>query len=214
MSESTDFLYPFIESGERDAGPLLRDLAESARAKAATSADLRAETLERAAPDLDAAAQALAARLTAGARVFTFGNGGSATDAAAVARLFAQPPWGRAVPARTLAEDPAILTALGNDVGFELVFARQLIAYATAGDVAVGLSTSGNSRNVLVALAEARRRHMLTVGLAGYDGGEMVQSGDIDHCLVVGADSVHRIQETQAAVAFALWARVQERLDG
>ena len=214
MSESTDFLYPFIESGERDAGPLLRDLGESARAKAATSARLRAATLERSVPDLDAAADALASRLMAGARVFTFGNGGSATDAAAVARLFAQPPWGRAVSARTLAEDPAVLTALGNDVGFELVFARQLIAYATAGDVAVGLSTSGSSRNVLVAFAEARRRRMLTIGLAGYDGGEMAHSGDIDHCLVVASDSVHRIQETQAAVAFALWAAVQERLDG
>src|SRR5262249_7841560 len=99
-------------------------------------------------------------------------------------------------------------------VGFELVFARQLIAYAGSGDTAVGLSTSGNSRNVLVACGEARRRGLLTIGLAGYSGGEMTRSGDIDHCLVVAADSGHRIQETQAAVAFALWSRVQERLDG
>ena len=214
MSEGTDFLYPFIEAGERDPGPLLRDLAESARAKATTSAALRTATLERSGTDLDAAADELAGRLAAGGRVFTFGNGGSATDAAAVARLFARPPWGRAVPARTLAQDPAVLTALGNDVGFELVFARQLIAYAGAGDVAIGLSTSGSSRNVLVGLAEARRRHLVTVGLAGYDGGEMAQSGAVEHCLVVAADSVHRIQETQAALAFALWAAVQDRLDG
>jgi D-sedoheptulose 7-phosphate isomerase len=210
----SDFLYPFIEADERDAGPLLLDLAESARAKAEASAGLRTATLERSATELDAAADALTARLEAGARVFTFGNGGSATDAAAVARLFAHPPWGRALPARTLAEDPAVLTALGNDVGFDLVFARQLIAHASAGDVAVGLSTSGNSRNVLTAFAEARRRGMLTIGLAGYDGGEMAQSGDIEHCLVVAADSVHRIQETQAAVAFALWTAVQGRLSG
>jgi len=214
MTEGTDFLYPFIEAGERDPGPLLRDLAESARAKATTSAALRTATLERSRAELYAAADEVAARLDAGGRVFTFGNGGSATDAAGVARLFARPPWGRAVPARTLAQDPAVLTALGNDVGFELVFARQLIAYAGAGDVAIGVSTSGNSRNVVVGLAEARRRHMTTVGLAGYDGGEMAQSGAVDYCLVVGADSVHRIQETQAAVAFTLWALVQERLDG
>ncbi|HEX9992367.1 MAG TPA: SIS domain-containing protein, partial [Acidimicrobiales bacterium] len=169
-------------------------------------------TLDTAAPELDAAAAAMAGRFAAGGRLFAFGNGGSATDAASVVALFLRPPWGRPLPARSLAAETAVLTALGNDVGFDLVFSRQLIAHARAGDVAVGLSTSGNSENLLVAFAEARRRGLLTVGLAGYDGGRMAASPDVDHCLVVRADSVHRIQETQAALAAALWAGVQSAL--
>ena len=208
----TDFLYPFIEADERDAAGLLADLARSAEAKAAESARLRTATLDAAAPELDAAAAAMAGRFAAGGRLFAFGNGGSATDAASVVALFLRPPWGRPLPARSLAAETAVLTALGNDVGFDLVFSRQLIAHARAGDVAVGLSTSGNSENLLVAFAEARRRGLLTVGLAGYDGGRMAASPDVDHCLVVRADSVHRIQETQAALAAALWAGVQSAL--
>jgi D-sedoheptulose 7-phosphate isomerase len=145
--------------------------------------------------------------------LFAFGNGGSATDAASVAALFATPPHGRPLPARNLAEDPAILTALGNDVGFELVFSRQLIAHARPDDIALGLSTSGGSRNVLTAMREARSRGLLTVGMAGYGGGELARSPDVQHCLIVEADSVHRIQETQDALACALWIAVLERLD-
>jgi D-sedoheptulose 7-phosphate isomerase len=105
------------------------------------------------------------------------------------------------------------VTALGNDVGFDLVFSRQLIAHGAPGDITVGISTSGSSRNVLTAFAEARTRGMITVGLAGYDGGEMAGAPDLQHCLVVRSDSVHRIQETQAALGFSLWAAVQQRLD-
>ncbi len=161
---------------------------------------------------LATAADAMATAFAAGGRLFSFGNGGSATDAASLAALFARPPSGRALPARCLADDPAVLTALANDVGFDLVFSRQLIAYATAGDIAVGLSTSGSSRNLLAAFAEARRRGLVTVGLAGYDGGEMATSADVEHCLVVASDSVHRVQEVQASLAFVLWEAVQARL--
>jgi D-sedoheptulose 7-phosphate isomerase len=213
VPEGTDFLYPFIEGDERDAGPLLLDLARSAVGKDEVSVALRTATLSAAGSTLTAAAGAMAAAFAAEGRLFSFGNGGSATDAASLAALFARPPSGRALPARCLADDPAVLTALANDVGFELVFSRQLIAHASGGDIAVGLSTSGGSRNVLTAFAEARRRGMVTVGLAGYDGGEMVTSADVQHCLVVASDSVHRIQEVQAAVTFALWEAVQQRLD-
>jgi D-sedoheptulose 7-phosphate isomerase len=213
VPEGSDFLYPFIEGDERDAGPLLFDLARSAVGKHEVSVALRTATLSAAGSTLNATAGAMAAAFAAGGRLFSFGNGGSATDAASLAALFARPPSGRALPARSLADDPAVLTALANDVGFDLVFSRQLIAHASAGDIAVGLSTSGSSRNVLTAFAEARRRGMVTVGLAGYDGGEMVTSADVQHCLVVGSDSVHRIQEVQAAVAFALWEAVQQRLE-
>jgi D-sedoheptulose 7-phosphate isomerase len=212
VPEGTDFLYPFIEGDERDAGPLLLDLARSAAGKHEVSVALRAATLSATGPALAAAAAATAAAFAAGGQLFTFGNGGSATDAASVAALFSRPPSGRALPARCLADDPAVLTALANDVGFELVFSRQLIAHGRAGDIAIGLSTSGGSRNVLTAFAEARRRGLVTVGLSGYDGGEMATSADVQHCLVVASDSVHRIQEAQASLAFALWKAVQERL--
>jgi len=212
VPEGTDFLYPFIEGDERDADALLADLGRSAAAKAQESARLRSATLTRSRADLDAAATAIAGAFAGGGRLFTFGNGGSSTDAASLATLFARPPWGRALPARGLVEDTAIVTALGNDVGFELVFSRQLIAHGAAGDIAVGFSTSGSSRNVLTAFAEARGRGMVTVGLAGYDGGEMAASPDLQHCLVVRSDSVHRVQETQAALGFALWTAVQAAL--
>jgi len=206
----TDFLYPFIEGDERDAGPLLVDLAASARAKAAESASLRDATIADQAAVFDAAAAAMAASFRGGGRLFAFGNGGSATDALTAATLFSRPPHGASLPARSLVEDPAVLTALANDVGFDAVFSRQLIASATAGDIALGISTSGTSRNVLHAFDEARRRGLLSVGLTGYGGGEMAASPAVDHCLVVKSDSVHRTQETQAALLFELWSRVQQ----
>jgi D-sedoheptulose 7-phosphate isomerase len=213
MTERTDFLYPFIDGDERDVDSLLVDLTRSARAKHEASSVLRAETLAGQAALVQLVAGAMATRFSSGGRLFTFGNGGSATDAASVSALFAAPPYGVALPARNLAEDPAILTALGNDVGFDLVFSRQLIAHAAKGDIVLGISTSGGSRNVLTAMREAHDAGMLTVGLAGYGGGELAQSPDVDHCLVVDADSVHRIQETQDALACALWLAVQDRLD-
>jgi D-sedoheptulose 7-phosphate isomerase len=208
--ESTDFLYPFIEGGERDSAPLLADLSRSAEAKAEESRRLRSETLGRCAPQLAGIASAMADRFTAGGRLFAFGNGGSATDAAAAVALFVSPPSGRPLPARSLVSDQATLTALGNDVGFELVFSRQLIAHLRPGDIALGFSTSGNSDNVLRAFAEARRRRVLTIGLAGYDGGKMAACGDLDHCLVVPSESIHRIQETQDALVLEIWNLLQE----
>lgn len=210
----TDFLYPFIESDERDAAGLLADLAASAEAKEAESRALAADTLERLAGEVAAVAEAMAARLASGGRVLTFGNGGSANDAAALAALMARRDRGRPLPARNLAADPGVLSALGNDVGFELVFSRQVIAHGRPADVAVGFSTSGNSANLLAAFAEAKRLGMLTVGFAGYDGGEMARSDAVDHCLVVRSQSVHRIQEAQSALCLALWSALRDRLAG
>ena len=212
MTEGTDFLYPFIEGSEHDSGALLVDLAASAEAKAADSALLRTTTLEAMAPLVRTIAGAMAGRFAAGGRLFTFGNGGSSTDAATLATLFVAPPRGVSLPARSLVTDSAVLTALGNDVGFELVFSRQLIAQSRPGDMAVGISTSGNSANLIRAFGEARGRGVMTVGLAGYGGGSMALCSDVDHCLVVPSDSVHRIQETQAALGFALWSHVQSAI--
>jgi len=210
--EATDFLYPFIEGDERDSTSLLADLAASAGAKWAQSIELRTATLRREESNLRAVAAVMAERFALGGRLFTFGNGGSATDADAVAQLFCRPPWGEPLAARSLAADDAVLTALSNDIGFDVVFSRQLEAHGRAGDMALGLSTSGNSENLIRAFIEAERRGILTVGLSGYDGGRMAACDALEHCLVARSDSVHRVQETQTATFCTLWAMVQDAL--
>jgi D-sedoheptulose 7-phosphate isomerase len=212
MTEQTGFLYPFIESAERDAGPLLADLAASARAKARESATLQRATLAEWADQLAACAAAMADRFAAGGRMYAFGNGGSSTDCATLVTLFARPPAGRGLPALSLAADQAVVTALGNDVGFDLIFSRQLIAHSSDRDIAVAFSTSGSSRDLIAALREARGRGLLTIGFAGYSGGEMAAPGAADYCFVVRSQSVHRIQESQALLGYQLWACVQEEL--
>ncbi|BBZ05270.1 phosphoheptose isomerase [Mycolicibacterium chitae] len=209
--EATNFLYPFIDSEEHDPQALLVDLAQSAQAKAAESTALRRSTLAASGELVESAGAELARRFAAGGRLFTFGNGGSSTDSATLAALFARPPVGDPLPAWCLTADQAILTALGNDVGFELVFARQLIARAKAGDIAVALSTSGSSADLTVALREAKRRGMYTIGFAGYDGGAFATSPDVDTCFIVRSQSVHRIQEAQALLGYQLWSSVHEK---
>jgi D-sedoheptulose 7-phosphate isomerase len=213
-SEPTGFLYPFIESEERDSDCLLHDLSHSAAEKMAESRALRTATLQRCGDELEEAALAMAERFRRGGRLFTFGNGGSATDAEGTVDLFRRPPHGRPLPALSLVDDRAVLTALANDVGFDLVFLRQIIAHAEAGDIAVGFSTSGDSVNVLHGLEEASRRGLLTIGLSGYEGGAMAGSRAIAHTLVVRSESVHRIQEAQNALLLQLWSLVQADLDG
>jgi D-sedoheptulose 7-phosphate isomerase len=214
--EPTNFLYPFIDAQDdrEDARrSLLADLAASAQAKAAESLALRRSTLEANTDLLDRAATEMARRFAAGGRMFTFGNGGSCTDSTTLAGLFARPPIGKSLPAWSLTADQAIVTALGNDVGFELVFARQLIARAKAGDIAVAMSTSGNSPNLLAALAEAHTRGLYTIGFAGYDGGAFANNPDVDTCFIVRSQSVHRIQESQALLGYQLWLATQQRAD-
>jgi D-sedoheptulose 7-phosphate isomerase len=212
-SDPTDFLYPFIEGEHADASLLVADLATSAEAKIVESRALRAATLQRCSDDIERAGRAMAQRLRHGGRLLCFGNGGSATDAEAMVTLFQDPPDGKSRAALSLAGDTAVLTALANDIGFDVVFSRQIIAYGQPEDVAVGFSTSGDSVNVLRGLEEGARRDLLTVGLCGYDGGAMARSDAVQHCLVVRSDSVHRIQEAQAALVRQLWSTVQRWMD-
>ncbi|MEE6140216.1 SIS domain-containing protein [Mycobacterium sp. 050128] len=212
VAEPTNFLYPFIDGDESDAATLLTDLAESAAAKAVDSAALRTATLDACAATIASAAAEMARRFAAGGRLFTFGNGGSSTDAAILATLFAQPVSAEPLPAWSLTSDQAVLTALGNDVGFELVFVRQLIARAKDNDIAIAMSTSGNSADLLLAMQEAHRRGLYTVGFTGYDGGAFANNTCVDVCFAVRSQSVHRIQESQAALGHRLWATVQAEM--
>ena len=200
----TDFLYPFIESDESDVGPLLADLERSVAAKTAESRALCASVLASSAARVEAIAQALSSCFAAGGQMLTFGNGGSSADADACAAALSGP--GRAT--RSLVADAAVVTAVANDIGFDLVFSRQIIAFGRPGDIAAGFSTSGNSTNVVKAFEQARRLGLTTVAFAGYDGGAMARSPAVDYCLVVPSQSVHRIQEAQAALTLALARRV------
>lgn len=209
----SDFLYPMIEGDQSDAEALLEDLAASAAGKSGTSTRLTAATLETWNDELDAIAGAMAERFDAGGRLFTFGNGGSSTDAEGVAELFTHPPdVRRALPARSLVSDVSVLTALSNDIGFDVVFSRQLIAHAGDRDVAMGFSTSGNSDNVIKGFQEAHHRGVLTVGFAGNDGGAMAACDELAHLVIIDSQSVHRIQEAQSAAAYELWVRVHDHL--
>jgi D-sedoheptulose 7-phosphate isomerase len=216
MSEAAA-LYPFLNAGPDDGGPqalarLTEQVRRSTEAKAHEIRGLRRTVLHRDGKRIEACAAAMGERFAAGGRLLAFGNGGSATDAQDVARLFLSPPAAGvspspapALPAFALTNDIAVVTALTNDVGFDVVFARQIAAFGRDRDIAVGLSTSGNSANLLAGFTEARRLGLLTVGICGGDGGRMSEVDTIDHLFVVPSASVHRIQEAQTTIYHALW---------
>jgi D-sedoheptulose 7-phosphate isomerase len=205
-SGASSFLYPFLGEQEDDLDSVLEDVRRSALAKAEEVGALRARTLTEHRAELVAAARELRARLDAGGRLLALGNGGSATDAMDVVADFRAPPGSRwpARPAIDLCEDAAILTAIGNDVGQELIFARQVIAHGRREDALLALSTSGGSANVIAALAEARRRGMLTIAMVGYDGGTILADGLADRVIVVRSEHIPRIQEAQASAYHVL----------
>jgi len=213
MSEDLEALYPFLYADTSDLTTVLDQVRASTVAKAAEIGELRRAVAGRDGVRIEACAREAAARFAAGGRLFAFGNGGSATDAAQLATLFLNPGEGLPpLPAFGLANDTSVITALCNDVGVDVVFARQLAAFGGRDDIAVGLSTSGNSENLLRAFDEASRHGMLTIGLAGYDGGRMAELDSIDYLFVVPSSSVHRIQEAQTTIYQVLWELTAEEM--
>ena len=199
-------LYPFLYADGGDLSAVLDQVRASTVAKAQEIVALRRVIAQRDGARMARCARDMAARFAAGGRLLAFGNGGSATDAAQLATLFLHPGGGRRpLPAFGLANDTSVVTALCNDVGVDVVFARQLGAFGRAADIAVGLSTSGNSANLVRAFDEASQRGMLTIGLAGYDGGKMAELSSIDYLFVAPSASIHRIQEAQTTIYQVLW---------
>ena len=195
------FLYPFLGQEKQSTSEVVEEVAESIRMKVQDDGRLREQSAHEAAGQIGEAVQAIRERLQRGGKLILFGNGGSATDANDWALDCVLPPAGYApVPAVSLSMEPANLTAIANDVGTEVIFLRQLIAQARPEDVAAGISTSGGSRNVIMALEEARKRGLATLALLGYDGGEIVRRGFADVPLVVHSDYIPRIQEVQASI--------------
>jgi D-sedoheptulose 7-phosphate isomerase len=198
-SGASSFLYPFLAEAETDLDAVLRGVQGSILQKAEDVIAIRCSGASNNPANLVKAARMLAERFAAGGKLLAFGNGGSATDAQDFVTDLMAPPAGlRPHPALSLTNEEAVVTAVGNDVGFDNVYARQVIAYGKPGDVAFAISTSGGSRNVLAALEEARRRRMSTIGLAGYGGGPMVARGLVDHCVTIDFEYIPRIQEAQA----------------
>jgi D-sedoheptulose 7-phosphate isomerase len=194
------FLYPFLGQQEQETIGVLEQVAESINIKVREDSKLRTQVAELQAEAIASAVRAIADRVRRGGKLILFGNGGSATDANDWAiDCVAPPPGYSPIPAVSLSSEPANITALANDVGTEVIFLRQLIAQARQNDIAIGISTSGGSKNVILAFEEARKRGLLTVGLLGYDGGEIVRRGIVDHPLIVHSDYIPRIQEVQAS---------------
>jgi D-sedoheptulose 7-phosphate isomerase len=207
------FLYPFLGNTARDGTHLLADVAASIRMKVADDSTLRSQVARDDAEHIREATTAMHDRLAQGAKLLVFGNGGSATDANDfVLDCVSPPPGYRPQPALSLSSEPANVTAIANDVGIDVIFVRQMIALARPGDVAVAISTSGSSRNIVAALEEARKRKLLTIALLGYDGGEIVKRGLADIALVVRSDYIPRIQEVHASI-YHLIRDGLERLD-
>ncbi len=195
------FLYPFLGQEKQPTADLLSQVAASIQMKVQDDSVLRAQVAREQAGAITSAALAIHERLLRGGKLIIFGNGGSATDANDWAIDCVLPPAGyRALPAVSLALEPANISAIANDVGTEVIFLRQLIAQARPEDIAIGISTSGGSRNIIMALEEARKRNLLTVALLGYDGGEIMRKNLADFPLLVHCDYIPRIQEVQASI--------------
>jgi D-sedoheptulose 7-phosphate isomerase len=195
------FLYPFLGREKQDVTRCVQDVAGSIRMKVADDAALRARAAREESGEIGRTVVEIHERLQRGGKLILFGNGGSATDATDWMLDCIRPPVGyHPIPAVSLSLEPANFSAIANDVGVEVTFLRQLIAHARPDDVAIAFSTSGGSRNVIVALEEARKRGLLTVALLGCDGGEIGRRGLADCPLVVRSDYIPRIQEVHASM--------------
>ncbi|MDJ0686733.1 MAG: SIS domain-containing protein [Alphaproteobacteria bacterium] len=206
-------LYPFLHGDKQDAAAMTDALVESVRQKAAHHVSVFDDFFARNAETLAAAAETVAETYRQGGRLLTMGNGGSSCDAAHVAVEFQHPVTaGRpALPAINLTSEVAMLTAVGNDVGMDHIYVRQVLAQGREGDCLIGLSTSGNSDNLVRAFRKAREMGIATIGFSGMSGGKMATMG-LNHCLTVETDSVHRIQEVHLAAYHMIWDLVHTLL--
>ena len=211
--ETLKSLYPFLHGRKQAPDSMNAALLEAVEDKVGRHRDVMDAFFAKNSQAVIDAAGAIARVYRHAGRLFTMGNGGSSCDAAHVAVEFQHPVTaGRpALTAIDLSADRTMLTAVGNDVGFDHIFARQIIAQGRTGDGLIGLSTSGNSKNLVKAFVKAREMGLTTIGLAGMTGGAMSTIG-LDHCLVVDSDSIHRIQECHVAIYHILWDLVHSLL--
>lgn len=177
---------------------------ERTRAALAESIRVKQELLDTCASEIARAADQAASTFARGGKVLLFGNGGSASDALHIAAEWVGRYVGerRALPAIALAASPAELSSVANDYGFDHVFVRGIEAHGQPGDLAIALSTSGNSPNVLAAVAAARSQGLFTIGLTGKSGGEL--AGLVDLAIRVPSDETPRVQEAHIAIGHVI----------
>jgi D-sedoheptulose 7-phosphate isomerase len=187
-------------------------MREAIMKKARESAEVKLRFFEENAERVEACVRAMASRFKAGGRLLVMGNGGSACDAEHVAVEFVHPiiEKRKPLPAMALTTGSATLTAIGNDSDFSHVFVRQLELLARPADMALGISTSGASANVLRAMRHARQSELLTVGFSGRDGGQLADV--CEFCFTVPTWSIHRVQETHTVLLHLLWDQVHVAL--
>jgi D-sedoheptulose 7-phosphate isomerase len=180
--------------------------------KARESAEVKEQFFRVEAGRIEALVRVMAERFAGGGRLYCMGNGGSATDAQHVAVEFFHPiiEKRKPLPALALAADPALVTAISNDRDFAKVFADQLRVLGKPGDMALAISTSGHSPNLVQAMEAARDLGLLTIAFVGKDGGRLVELAD--HCFVVPSFSIHRVQETHVALYHIVWDLVHVAL--
>ncbi len=180
--------------------------------KARESAEVKEQFFRAEADRIEALVRAMAARFSSGGRLYVMGNGGSATDAQHISVEFFHPivEKRRPLPAIALTADQALLTAISNDRDFAKIFADQLRVLARPGDIALAVSTSGKSPNLLQALETARELGLLTVAFTGKDGGRLPDLAE--YCFVVPSFSIHRIQETHVTLYHIVWDLVHVAL--
>jgi D-sedoheptulose 7-phosphate isomerase len=177
-----------------------------------TGTELRNQVAQDCGENIVDAAALIAQCLRSGGKLLFFGNGGSAADAQHLAAEFV----GRfrierqALPAIALTTDSSILTAVGNDYGFEQIFTRQVQALGRTGDVAIGISTSGNSPNVTSAINQAAKQDLKTIGLAGMDGGSLAKAVDVS--ITVASTNIARVQECHITIGHILCELVENEL--
>jgi D-sedoheptulose 7-phosphate isomerase len=201
----TEFLYPFLGKQKQETAAVVDDVAASIQMKVYDDKLLRTRLAREESEAMAGAALDMHSRLQNGGKLILLGNGGSATDANDWAIDCVMPPAGyHPIPAISLAMEPAVITAMANDVGIEVIFLRQMLAQAQPNDVIIAISTSGGSRNVVAAMEEARKHNLMTVALLGNDGGEIYRRGLANHPIIVRSDYIPRIQEVQASAYHVL----------
>jgi D-sedoheptulose 7-phosphate isomerase len=188
----------------------IRDYSEKIIAELQNSVEIKKKVIEENVTTINTMVQTILRALKAGNKVILFGNGGSAADsqhiAAELVNKFRQDR--NALPAIALTTDTSILTSIANDYSFEYVFSRQIEALGEKGDVAIGISTSGNSPNVLTGIRTARERGIITIGFTGQNGGKLKEAADM--CFQVPSQSTPRIQEVHITVAHAICVIIEK----
>ncbi|MGC2238588.1 MAG: SIS domain-containing protein [Pyrinomonadaceae bacterium] len=217
IEDFSQSFYPFLHEENTKSQDLMEGLRFSLMEKARESIEVKQRFFEENKDEILNASLTIAKAYHRGRKMLVCGNGGSATDAQHIAVEFMHPiTVGRkALPAICLNNDMAMVTAVANDVSFADVFVRQIIALGVEGDVLIGISTSGNSENLLHAFKTARRMKLTTIGFAGSDGGkmkEMKEQNLLDFCFTIPTSSIHRIQESHVTLYHIIWDIVHEFL--